>query len=147
MQKTAYNTKIMQQTDKNTTTDTPRTLLARIIGRNVEQNFGEPFCRIFSTQFAGKEEDEIVAASYICTLYLSAVLLDFPSYKLHTYTNNARQEWASIPFDCSKYDILLSYISDNELKQIYLIDKEGNLITRCCSRKEITEAFDFYTNT
>lgn len=137
----------MQQTEKNIATYTPDTLLERVLGRNIEKKFGEPFCRIFSTQFAGKGEDEIVAASYICALYLSAVLLDFPSYKLHTYTNNARQEWASIPFDCSKYDILLSHISDNELEHICLVDKEGKLITICCSRKEITEAFDFYTNT
>ena len=49
-------------------------------------------------------------------------------------------------FDCKMYDTILEKIDDDSLKRVIILDKSGKAITKECSREDIKEAFDFYTN-
>lgn len=136
-----------RQTHNDNNVQTPEKLLNRIIGKVAHDEFGQPFIDMFATEFPDRSKEEIVAAAYCCTLFLSVILSKHPSCKLHTFVHNADNEWKRISFNCSRYEKLYSHISKNKSKKICLINSNGDFEFHNYSKEDITEAFDFYTNT
>lgn len=126
--------------------ESPISILETTIGEAVASGFGQPFIRTFSLHFTNRHEDEILAASYTCSLFLSTILNRYPSYKLHTYVHTVDSQYSRILFNCKSYDKLLSIIGTDDILHILLLDKDGKAITCQCSKQDISEAFDFYTN-
>ncbi len=108
-------------------------------------NFGEPFTTAFKILYSG-EEEEISAAAYICSLYLSAVKVKFPTEKLHIFVHRVQEEFKRFYFDCKMYDKITGLIDNAMLKQVSLFDSNCNIINTECSYNDIKEALDFYTN-
>lgn len=108
--------------------------------------FGEPFMSAFTATYTGGSKEEIAAAAYICSLFLSAILEGFPTVRLHTFVNNIREDCSCFTFDCRMYDTILDKIKESSLRHVVLLNSNRNTVFRECSREEIKEAFDFYTN-
>ena len=119
-------------------------VLERIVGKESDARFGEPFTTIFATFQGNSEENK--AAGCICSLFLSAILEGFPTGKLHTFVHYARENYSCFAFDCRMYEELFGSIPEWALCNVPLIDANGNSCTRECSKQEIFESFDFYTN-
>lgn len=119
-------------------------IFAQITGSRATGGFGEPFISMFSTFATTKEA--ILPAAYICTLFLSAIFKEFPTEKLHTFTRYARDNYSLPGFDCKMYERL--YASQREVvyENVMLMDNDGHTLPRNCSKQDIFEAFDFYTN-
>ena len=119
-------------------------VLARITGNRATDEFGEPFIAMFSAFGVAKEN--ILPAAYICTLFLSAIFNGFPTEKLHTFTRYARDNCSLPSFDCKMYEKLYASQGSKVYESVLLIDKSGRTLPRNCSKQDIFEAFDFYTN-
>lgn len=115
-----------------------------ITGSKAVKGFGEPFITTFGQQ--SNEKEEIEVAAYICSLFLSAILEGFPTDRLHTFTRYTRDNFRCFSFDCHIYDRLFSGIPQEMLNAVVLLDRNGHPIVRRCSKQDIFEAFDFYTN-
>lgn len=121
--------------------------LCRIAGiTEPDEKFGEPFIKAFS-MFAPQSHDEILVASYTCTLFLSVFFNNFPTEKLHTFVHYTKEHYSRFSFNCKMYEEIFSHMNEDDLKAVVLLDKERNFILRQCSKQDIFEAFDFYTNT
>lgn len=114
-------------------------------GYSVPPGFGEPFITAFA-DFGQLKQDEAVVAGYVCALFLSAILAEFPTAKLHTFVHNTKDCCSRFSFNCKAYDAIYSRMSKKRLAKTILIDANGENITHHCDKKEILEAFDFYTN-
>lgn len=119
-------------------------VLARITGSRATEEFGEPFIAMFSAFGAAKEN--ILPAAYICTLFLSAIFNGFPTEKLHIFTRYVRDNCSLPSFDCKMYEKLYASQGSKVYESVLLIDKSGKTLPRNCSKQDIFEAFDFYTN-
>lgn len=121
-------------------------LLCKVTGnREIDDCFGEPFLAAF-TSFSEKRDEKIVAASYICSLFLSCITKGFPTDKLHTFVKNAKEEYGYFTFNCKAYEKIYSYIEQLEFPEIPLLDRSGNTVHHRYTKQELFEAFDFYTN-
>lgn len=120
--------------------------LCRIAGiTELDDRFGEPFIKAFGIS-ASLNHDEVLAASYICSLFLSAIFNKFPTEKLNTFVHFVKEHYRRFSFNCKMYDKIFSQMDENGLKNVVLFDKEGCMMVRHCSKQDIFEAFDFYTN-
>lgn len=111
----------------------------------IDKRFGEPFIKAFST-FMPNETERVLSASYTCSLFLSAILCGFPTAKLHTFVHNTKERFQRFSFNCKMYEKIFSVIDENSLVNVALLGKEGENITCKCSKQDIFDAFDFYTN-
>ncbi|MBO7229963.1 MAG: hypothetical protein J6V20_00930 [Bacteroidaceae bacterium] len=111
----------------------------------IDDNFGEPFIKAFS-KFMPNEEEKVLAAAYTCSLFLSAILKGFPTAKLHTFVHFAKEHSQRFSFNCKMYDSIFSHMKEDDLEHVTLLGKENTFIFHSCSRQDIFEAFDFYTN-
>ena len=112
----------------------------------LDKGFGEPFIKAFM-QFAPQNHDEVLVASYTCTLFLSAIFNNFPTEKLHTFVHYTKEHYSRFSFNCKMYEEIFSRMNEDDLKAVVVLDKERHFIRRQCSKQDIFEAFDFYTNT
>lgn len=123
------------------------TNLCHITGtQELDEQFGEPFIEAFH-KFMPQGKEEIYVAAYTCSLFLSAIFNKFPTEKLHTFVHFTKEQYKRFSFNCRMYDNIYSYITGESLKNVTLLDKDGNSTHRACSKQDIFEAFDFYTNT
>ena len=123
------------------------TNLCHITGiKGLDDMFGEPFIGAFS-KFMPQGKEEVYVASYTCSLFLSAIFNRFPTEKLHTFVHFTKEQYQRFSFNCSMYDDIFSNITSESLENVVLLDKDGNSTHRACSKQDIFEAFDFYTNT
>ncbi|MBQ2808626.1 MAG: hypothetical protein IJF06_05935 [Bacteroidaceae bacterium] len=121
-------------------------ILSAITGSSIPVDFGEPFRRTFLKHYPNGSNEEIAVAAYTCSLFLSAILKGFSTDRLHTFVHNTGEECSRFTFDCRMYDTLLGSIDEHSLQEVSLIDDRGEACTCKCSRNDILEAFDFYTN-
>lgn len=119
--------------------------LATIAGADITGQFGEPFLTAYKRVFKCDNE-EITAAAYSCSLFLSAILEGFPTAKLHTFIRYTRENCRTIAFNCKMYENIYSHMGGPETADTVLLDRNGKYKERQCSKNEIFEAFDFYTN-
>ena len=117
-----------------------------IAGKEPHPMFGEPFMSAFKATYTSGSEEEITAAAYVCSLFLSAISEEFPTERLHTFVNYVKEKCSRFTFDCKMYDTILDKIGNDSLRQVALIDSNAHTVFRECSRNDIKEAFDFYTN-
>lgn len=123
------------------------TNLCHITGtQELDEQFGEPFIEAFH-KFMPQGKEEIYVAAYTCSLFLSAIFNKFPTEKLHTFVHFTKEQYKRFSFNCKMYDDIFSNITGESLKNVALLDKDGNNTHRACSKQDIFEAFDFYTNT
>lgn len=117
-----------------------------IAGKEPHPMFGEPFMSAFKATYTSGSEEEITAAAYVCSLFLSAISEGFPTERLHTFVNYVKEKCSRFTFDCKMYDTILDKIGNDSLRQVALIDNTLCTVFKECSREEMKEAFDFYTN-
>lgn len=107
--------------------------------------FGEPFISAFKA-LDQREENEVKAAAYICSLFLSTIKAGFPTDKFHILVHYIHENYSRFYFDCRMYDKIVGQISDEALKKVIIIDKALNTVEKECSKNDIEAALDFYTN-
>lgn len=117
-----------------------------IAGNEPHPMFGEPFMSAFKATYTSGSEEEITAAAYVCSLFLSAISEGFPTERLHTFVNYVKEKCSRFTFDCKMYDTILDKIGNDSLRQVALIGNTSCTVFKECSREEMKEAFDFYTN-
>lgn len=117
-----------------------------IAGNEPHPMFGEPFMSAFKATYTSGSEEEITAAAYVCSLFLSAISEGFPTERLHTFVNYVKEKCSRFTFDCKMYDTILDKIGNDSLRQVALIDNTSCTVFKECNREEMKEAFDFYTN-
>lgn len=120
--------------------------LSAIAKGEVHPAFGEPFLTAFKAAVPTMEAKAITAAAYTCSLFLSTVLAEFPSSSLHTFANYTKEHCSRFSFDCKMYPVLLEQISGSSIERVALFDSHGATIFKKCSKEDIKDAFDFYTN-
>ena len=121
--------------------------LCRITGVSVlDTRFGEPFIKAFG-KFKPQSNEEVLVASYTCSLFLSVIFNKIQTDKLHTFVHFTKEHYHRFSFNCNMYEEIFSHICDEEPTTVLLIDKCGKYTTRQCTKQDIFEAFDFYTNT
>ena len=108
-------------------------------------DFGEPFTSVFRVLHNGGD-NEILAASYTCSLFLSAIRAGFPTERLHTFVRYAQDHYGRFHFDCRMYDRIVGLIDKERYGQITLLDSKCNIVKAEYSDNDIKEALDFYTN-
>ena len=111
----------------------------------LDAGFGEPFIKAFS-EFMPDEEEKVLVASFTCSIFLSAILYKFPTEKLHTFVHFTKEHYQRFSFNCKMYDSIFSHMEECDLENVALLDREGKHTNRHCTKQEIFEAFDFYTN-
>lgn len=117
----------------------------QILGAVPPEGFGEPFATAFSALYNGDNE-EIVTAAYICSLFLSAIMEGYPTSKLHTFVHHAQENYKRFTFNCNMYESIFKEMSQEKLKSVCLLSCDNRTIIRECKKEEIFEALDFYTN-
>ncbi len=120
---------------------TLKEIMCSIVCNRMPDNFGEPFIRSFESNMSGAQNIE--AAAYICSLFLSCILTGFPTERMHIFVRYTREELSLFTFDCRMYDKLASEIAGESFT---LLDETGNPVLKECSKQEIIESFDFFTN-
>ena len=131
---------------ENDTKTEPDKTLARLATAGLKEDFGEPFLSAFRAVHPQGSEEELKTAAYTCVLFLSTILEGFPTDKLNIFVRHTRDHCSRFTFDCKRYDIIFGFMSPCSLTRVTLLDKNGNICTRECSKQDIFEAFDFYTN-
>lgn len=117
----------------------------RLLGIAPPDGFGEPFATAFAKLYNGKDE-EVATAAYTCSLFLSAVLEQYPTARLHTFVHHIQENYSRFSFDCNMYGTIFKEMDEKSLRTVCLL-KDGNIPTvHNCSKEDIFEAFDFYTN-
>ena len=117
----------------------------RITGTLPPNGFGEPFTTAFSALYQG-DKDEISAAAYTCSLFLSAILVQFPTEKLHTFVHNIQENHKRFSFNCKMYDTIFAQMKAEHLAKTILIGSDSSTTILECRKEDIFEALDFYTN-
>lgn len=112
---------------------------------DINAGFGEPFLTAFAS-FNGNADKRIIAAAYACSLFLSCIINKFPTERLRTFMNAAREEYGRFIFNCKAYEEIYSRIERRNSDETPLLDKDGNCEFRCLSKNDFFEALDFYTN-
>ena len=123
-----------------------REALTSMTGKEPHPSFGEPFMHAFAATYTAGNNEEITVAAYICSLFLSAIFEGFPTERLHTFVNYTKEHCCRFTFDCRMYDTLLDRMDEESLKHVALMNIDGSTIFRQCSKDDIKEALDFYTN-
>ena len=118
---------------------------SEIIGIAPPEDLGEPFATAFTRLYNGKE-DEIKAAAYTCSLFLSAILMGFPTTQLHIFVHHVQENYSRFSFNCNMYDTIYKEMDDGMLRRVVLLDANSTTAVYECSKEDIFEAFDFYTN-
>lgn len=121
-------------------------IILKITGTDVGSDFGQPFTGAFATVFKRNNSGERLVAAYICSLFLSVITQGLPSKTLHTFVHNIREHCPRITFSCELYPKLNENIEEEALCNMLLLNNEGRVCRCKCQRKDINEAFDFYTN-
>ena len=121
-------------------------LLETIAGHPVPENFGTPFTTTFPQFHKAESEEQLQAAGYICSLFLSCILTGFPSNKLNIFTHHVQEHCTRFTFNCNMYETIYNRMEISELDNVPLLDSHGHSTQCRCSKKDIFEAFDFYTN-
>lgn len=121
-------------------------LLQAIVGHSLPNNFGTPFTTTFPQFHNAESEEQLQAAGYICSLFLSCILTGFPSEKLNIFTHQAQEHCTRFTFNCNMYETIYNQMEKAELESVPLLDSQGHCTPRRCSKEDIFEAFDFYTN-
>lgn len=116
-----------------------------IIGIAPPAGFGEAFTKAFTRLYNGKE-NEIKAAAYTCSLFLSAILMGFPTTQLHIFVHHVQENYSRFSFNCNMYDTIYKEMDDGMLQRVVLLDANSIPVVYECSKEDIFEAFDFYTN-
>jgi hypothetical protein len=117
----------------------------RIVGTPPPLGFGEPFATAFKA-FHNDNFEEIAAAAYTCSLFLSAILENYPTATLHTFVHYIQENHRRFSFNCNMYETIFSRIESETLKNVCLLGGDNRPKVRECSKEDIFEAFDFYTN-
>lgn len=122
----------------------PFELLSTITAQPANKEFGRPIAQAMQAAFGNAAgEEEYTAAGIICTLFLSAILAEFPTMKLHTYVKNYNDGNRPFSFDCKSYDKIADNISNYRL---LLIDKDMQYTKREITKQDLLESLDFFTN-
>ena len=117
----------------------------RIVGTPPPLGFGEPFATAFKA-FHNDNFEEIAAAAYTCSLFLSAILENYPTATLHTFVHYIQENHRRFSFNCNMYETIFSRMKPESLQNTCLLSVNNRPVLRECSREDIFEAFDFYTN-
>ena len=120
--------------------------LEELVGKEIYNEFGQPFTKIFEQAYNGNKND-IQVAAYTCSLFLSCLLAKMPTVILNTFVYYTKERYSRFSFNCNMYESIFSNIDAEELRAVALFDKDGKPATRECTKQDILEAFDFYTNT
>ena len=126
-------------------TQTIENAFAQILGSAPPKEFGEPFATAYSRLHHGNKE-EITAAAYICSLFLSALLEKYPTSRLHTFVHHVQENYGRFSFNCDMYENIFKEMDNDALHTVCLLGKDNIPTVRKCSKEDIFEAFDFYTN-
>ena len=122
-------------------------VLCRITGVTaVDKKFGEPFIGAFG-KYCTLCDDKVLIASYTCSLFLSVIFNRLPTEQLHTFVHFTKEHYSRFSFNCKAYENIFANIGEDELNAVTLLGKDGETVHRQCSKQDIFEAFDFYTNT
>lgn len=119
--------------------------LEELIGKNICNEFGQPFIKIFEQAYNSKTKEVLVAA-YTCSLFLSCLLSKMPTSFLNTYVYYTKERYSRFSFNCNMYETLFSKIKVTDLENIPLFNEKKELGTHALTKQDIFEAFDFYTN-
>ncbi len=117
----------------------------QILGIAPPEGFGEPFATAYSRLYNGDEE-EIKAAAYTCSLFLSALLEEYPTVRLHIFVRHVQENCARFSFNCDMYGNIFKEMDKEALNTVCLLGRDNTPTMRKCSKEDIFEAFDFYTN-
>ena len=120
-------------------------IFEKILGITPPKGFGEPFATAFSRLYHG-EREEIAAAAYTCSLFLSAILENYPTATLHTFVHYIQENHRRFSFNCNMYETIFCRMKPESLQNTCLLSVNNRPVLRECSREDIFEAFDFYTN-
>ena len=116
---------------------------------NLGHTFGHAFESLALSQGRPVLHGYAVAWGIVCELYLSAVLLGFPTAHLHQTVRFIRETYGHLSFPCKDYDRLLDYIRHDKKNvggqvNFTLLADIGQIRLDChASREQICEALDF----
>ena len=117
----------------------------QILGIAPPEGFGEPFATAYSSLYHGDKE-EIMAAAYTCSLFLSALLEEYPTARLHTFVHHVQESHVRFSFSCDMYESIFKEMDKEALHAVCLLGSDNTPTVHECSKEDIFEAFDFYTN-
>lgn len=120
-------------------------IFEKILGITPPKGFGEPFATAFSRLYHG-EREEIAAAAYTCSLFLSAMFEEYPTAKLHTFVHRVDEACSRFSFNCNMYETIFKEMDEKALQTVCLLRSDNTPAAHNCSKEDIFEAFDFYTN-
>ena len=120
--------------------------LERLTGTGIVAFFGEPFIGAFAKAYPESSDEERKVAAYTCALFLSAILKGFPTDRLHTFVRYTRDYCRHFTFNCKMYDTIFDLMNKEIMTKLPLYDSNCNGVEQACSKNDIFEAFDFYTN-
>ena len=116
---------------------------------NLGHTFGHAFESLALSQGRPVLHGYAVAWGIICELYLSSVLLGFPSAHFHPTVRFVRETYGQFSFTCKDYDRLLNYIRHDKKNvggqtNFTLLADIGQIRLDCQANRDlICEAFDF----
>ena len=116
---------------------------------NLGHTFGHAFESLALSQGRPVLHGYAVAWGIVCELYLSSVLLGFPSAHFHPTVRFVRETYGQFSFTCKDYGRLLDYIRHDKKNvggqvNFTLLKDIGQIRLDChASREQICEAFDF----
>ena len=116
---------------------------------NLGHTFGHAFESLALSQGCPVLHGYAVAWGIVCELYLSAVLLGFPTAHLHQTVRFIRETYGHLSFTCKDYDRLLDYIRHDKKNvggqtNFTLLAGIGQIRLDCHANRDlICEALDF----
>ena len=116
---------------------------------NLGHTFGHAFESLALSQGRPVLHGYAVAWGIVCELYLSSVLLGFPSAHFHPTVRFVRETYGQFSFTCKDYGRLLDYIRHDKKNvggqvNFTLLKDIGQIRLDChASREQICEALDF----
>lgn len=117
----------------------------KITGTPLPAGFGEPFATAFQELY-DDDIEEIAAAAYTCSLFLSAILEGYPTATLHTFVHHVQESHRRFSFNCNMYETIFCRMNPEMLLSVCLLGCDNLPKLRECNKEDIFEAFDFYTN-
>ncbi len=117
----------------------------QILGIAPPKGFGEPFATAFSRLYNGDKE-EIKVAAYSCSLFLSVLFEEYPTAGLRTFVHHVQESYGRFSFNCDMYGSIFKEMDKETLHAVCLLGRDNIPTLRECSKEDIFEAFDFYTN-
>ena len=116
---------------------------------NLGHTFGHAFESLALSQGRPVLHGYAVAWGIVCELYLSSILLGFPSAHFHPTVRFVRETYGQFSFTCKDYDRLLDYIRHDKKNvggqtNFTLLAGIGQIRLDCHANRDlICEAFDF----